>query len=121
MSLFVSLLNRLGLFLLEPGVPYGWGKFIWSSSILPSKTLVLCKKFHGRLPTHQHIKNKGLHICSMCVLCEKYEESIKHLFFECSNALHIWSWVVRFFLLLIYLIRMIFFLLLRVMVVLWLN
>jgi len=28
-------------FFLEPGVPYGWGKFIWSSYISPSKTLVL--------------------------------------------------------------------------------
>jgi len=34
-------------FFLEPGVPYGWGKFIWSSYIPPSKTLVLCKVFHG--------------------------------------------------------------------------
>jgi len=28
-------------FFLEPRVPCGWGKFIWSSSIPPSKTLVL--------------------------------------------------------------------------------
>jgi len=80
-------------FFLEPRVPCGWGKFIWSSDIPPSKTLVLWKVFHGRLPTDQHIQNKGLHICSMCTLCEKHEESIHHLFFECPNALYIWSWV----------------------------
>ena len=34
-------------FFLEPGVPCGWGKFIWSSSIPPSKTLVLWKICHG--------------------------------------------------------------------------
>jgi len=85
-------------FFLEPGVPCGWGKFIWSSYISPSKTLVLWKVFHGRLPTDHHIQNKGLHICPMCTLCEKYEESIQHLFFECSNALHIWSWVRQIFL-----------------------
>ena len=78
-------------FFLEPGVPCGWGKFIWSSSISPSKTIVLWKVFHGRLPMDQHIQNKGLHICSMCTLCEKHEKSIQHLFFECSNVLHIWS------------------------------
>jgi len=33
----------------------------------------------------------------MCTLFEKYEESIQHLFFECSNALRIWSWVRQFF------------------------
>jgi len=42
-------------FFLELGVPCGWGKFIWSLSILPSKTLVLWKIFHGRLPTYHHI------------------------------------------------------------------
>jgi len=60
-----------------------------SNWISPSKTLVLCKLFHERLPTNQHIQNKGLHICSMCMLCEKHEESIQHLFFKCSNSLHI--------------------------------
>jgi len=80
-------------FLLDPEVPYGWGKFIWSSYIPPSKTLVLWKVFQGRLPTDQHIQNKGIHICSVCTLCEKHEESIQHLFFECSNALRIWNWV----------------------------
>ena len=68
-------------FFLEPGVPCGWGKFIWSSSIPPSKYLVLRKVFHGRLPTYQHIQNKGLHICFMCMLCQKQKESIQHFFF----------------------------------------
>jgi len=67
-------------FFLEPGVSCGWGKFIWSSNIPPSKTLVLWKVFHGWLPTDQHIQNKGLHIYSMCMLCEKHEESIHHFF-----------------------------------------
>jgi len=66
-------------FFLEPRVSCGWGKFIWSSSILLSKTLVLWKVFRRRLPTDQHIQNKGLHTCSMCTLCEKHEESIQHL------------------------------------------
>ena len=33
----------------------------------------------------------------MCTLCEKHEEFINHLFFECPNALYIWSWVRRIF------------------------
>jgi len=80
-------------FFVDPGVPCGWGKFILSSYIPPSKTLILWKVFH----TDQHIQNKGLHICFMCTLCEKHEESIQYLFFECSNALRIWSWVRQSF------------------------
>jgi len=34
----------------------------------------------------------------MCTLCEKHEESLHHLFFECPNALYIWSWVQQIFL-----------------------
>ena len=34
----------------------------------------------------------------MCTFCGKHEESFQHLFFECSNALHIWSWVRQIFL-----------------------
>jgi len=106
---------------LELGVPCGWGKFIWSSDIPPSKTLVLWKFFHGQFRTNQHIQNKGLHICSMCTLCEKYEESIHHLFFECPNALYIWSWVRQIFPTSHFSNKDDLLLLLRVMVVLWLN
>jgi len=31
------------------------------------------------------------------MLCEKHEKSIQHLFFECANALRIWSWVRHIF------------------------
>ena len=55
-------------FFLEPGVPCGWGKFIWSSDIPPSKTLVLWKVFHGRLPTDQHIQ------------CARFVKSMRNLF-----------------------------------------
>jgi len=55
-------------FFSEPRIFCGWGKSIWSSYIPPSKTLVLWKVFHGRLPTDQHIQNKGLHICSIRII-----------------------------------------------------
>ena len=35
------ILKSARTFFLELGVPCDWGKFIWSSSIPPSKTLVL--------------------------------------------------------------------------------
>jgi len=57
----------------------------------------------------------------MCMLCEKHEESIQHLFFKCSNVLHIWSWVRQIFLTSYFSNKDDIFLLLRVMVVIWLN
>ena len=39
-----------------------------------------------------------MYLCSIYTLCEKHEESIYHLFFECFTALRIWSWVRQIFL-----------------------
>jgi len=33
----------------------------------------------------------------MRTLCENNEKFIQHLFFECPNALYIWSWVRQIF------------------------
>jgi len=33
----------------------------------------------------------------MCTLCEKHDEFIQHLFFECANVLRIWIWVRHIF------------------------
>jgi len=108
-------------FFLEPGVPHGWDKFIWSSSIPPSKTLVPWKVFHGWLPTDQHIRIK---VC-IYVLSVRFVKSMSNLFnIYFLNVLMLCIFGVgfgKFFLLLIYLIMMIFFLLLRVMVVFWSN
>jgi len=84
-------------FFLDPGVRCGWGKLIWSQYIPPSKTLIFWKVFHGRLPIDHYIQHRGLHICSMCTLCENTEKSIQNLIFECPHALHIWSWIQQIF------------------------
>ena len=38
-----------------------------------------------------------INVC-MYVLCVRFVKSTKHLFFECSNAFHIGSWVQEIFL-----------------------
>ena len=120
MSLVVSSFKSARSFFLDLGDPCGWGKFIWSSSIPPSKTL-LWKVFHRRLPTDQHIQHRGLHICSMCTLCEKHENLFSIYFFNVPMLYIFGVGFNRSFLPLLSLIRMIFFLLLRVMIIFWLN
>ena len=101
-------------FFLEPRVPCVWGKFIWSSYILPSKTLV----------DFLQINIFRIKVC-IYVLCIRFVKSTRNLFnIYFLNVLMLCIFGVgfgKFFLLLISLIRMIFFLLLRVMIVLWLN
>ena len=90
-------LKLVRTFFLDPEVPYGWGKFIWSSYLLPSKTLVLWKLFMGGFLQINIFKIK---VC-IFVLCVRFVKSTRNLFsiyfFECSNALRIWSWVRHIF------------------------
>ena len=75
------------------GQNINWGKIIWSSAIPPSKSLLIRRMFHNSLPTDENLISRGLCIPSICNLCFKKPESTKHLFFECSFANHIWSWL----------------------------
>jgi len=67
-----------------------WGKIIWNSTIPPSKSLLIWRMFHNRLPTNENLISRGHCIPSIYNLCFKQPESTKHLFFECSFAKHIW-------------------------------
>lgn len=68
-----------------------WGMLIWSSFIPPTKSLVLWKVIHKRLPTDNEVQKRGVVLCSLCSLCREQEESIDHLFFSCPSAYFIWS------------------------------
>ena len=70
-----------------------WAKIIWSSDIPPSKSLCVWRVMLNKLSTDDNLKNKGYYLPSMCTLCKKHEESIFHLFFECSYAVNLWNWL----------------------------
>jgi hypothetical protein len=69
-----------------------WAKVIWSSDIPPSKSFLVWRLMHGKIPTDENLMLKGCLIPSMCNLCSKHVESSFHLFFECDFAIKIWSW-----------------------------
>lgn len=46
----------------------------------------------NKLPTDDNLKNRGCLLPSMCTLCRRSEESIFHIFFECSYATNLWNW-----------------------------
>ena len=70
-----------------------WGKIIWNSAIPPSKSLLIWRIFHNRLPTDENLISRSICIPSIYNLCFQQPESTKHLFVECSFANHIWSWL----------------------------
>jgi len=58
---------------------------------------VLWKVLHQRLPVNKDIQIKGISLCFMCSLCGKQEESLFHLFFDCSVTSQIWNYTKQVF------------------------
>ncbi|XP_019227212.1 PREDICTED: uncharacterized protein LOC109208540 [Nicotiana attenuata] len=46
---------------------------------------------HGKLYTRHRLQSWGMQVDQKCVLCKQANESIQHLFFECSYANTLWS------------------------------
>lgn len=70
-----------------------WPKFIWSKAIPPSKSFLLWRLLHHKVPTDDILWRKRCHIVSMCSLCGCNYETSDHLFLYCSFAKRIWSWL----------------------------
>lgn len=71
---------------------FHWAKTIWSPDIPPSKSMLAWRLMHDRLPTDEHLMNRGFSIASICNTSAKAPESTFHLFFQCPIAVKIWCW-----------------------------
>lgn len=75
------------------GQNLSWAKNIWNNAIPPSKSTMIWRTLHNKLPTDDNLSLRGCNISSMCSLCDKAQETIAHLFLECSFATSIWHWL----------------------------
>jgi hypothetical protein len=69
-----------------------WAKLIWHPDIPPSKSLVVWRLMHLKMPTDENLMTRGCSLPSMCSLCSSHVESSFHIFFECPYAIKIWLW-----------------------------
>jgi hypothetical protein len=70
-----------------------WTKLIWNTAIPPSKSLLLWRLFHNKLPTDENLTLRGCNLPSICSLCLNQVESSLHLFLHCPFALSLWNWL----------------------------
>jgi ribonuclease HI len=70
-----------------------WAKLIWNVDVPPSKSMFVWRMMHGKVPTDENLMIRGCNIPSMCSLCFKHVESSFHIFFTCSYAVKLWSWL----------------------------
>jgi hypothetical protein len=57
-----------------------WAKTIWNIDITPSKSLLVWRIMHGKIPTDENLTVRGCSIPSMCNLCNSHVESSFHIF-----------------------------------------
>jgi ribonuclease HI len=50
---------------------------------------------HDKIPTNEHLLNRGCLLPSMCNFCCKHVETSFHIFFECEFAIQLWSWLAN--------------------------
>jgi hypothetical protein len=75
------------------GQNIGWAKIIWNTSIPPSKSMIIWRCLHLKMPTDENLSMRGCNLPSMCSLCGNNVESAKHLFLDCIFSQNIWNWL----------------------------
>lgn len=68
---------------------YFWKK-VWVIDCLPKIKYFLWKFFAYMLPVNSVLLSYNNDIDPLCPLCHQFEETVMHLFIECSVAKHIW-------------------------------
>ncbi|XP_058726377.1 uncharacterized protein LOC131597717 [Vicia villosa] len=79
----------------DPSTPISLTKSVWSRDVPPAESMVVWKLMLDNIPSDDKLKLIGLRFASMCSLCNNYEETSNHLFFECSFACHVWTWFYK--------------------------
>lgn len=70
-----------------------WAKSLWCPDIPPSKSLLVWRIMHSKVPTDENLLSRGVQLPSKCSSCNASSESAFHLFFECAFALKLWNWL----------------------------
>ncbi|CAN1325280.1 Putative ribonuclease H protein At1g65750 [Linum perenne] len=64
---------------------------IWNKQVPTKVACFIWQVAHGSISTIDNLRRRGLQIPNRCIMCGYDAESIRHLFFECSFAVHVWS------------------------------
>ncbi|XP_075085145.1 uncharacterized protein LOC142168364 [Nicotiana tabacum] len=68
-----------------------WRRIVFHNTGCPQWTFILTVAAHGKLYTKDRLHKWGLQVDQKCVLCNQDNETIHHLFFECTYAKALWS------------------------------
>ncbi|XP_019433032.1 PREDICTED: uncharacterized protein LOC109339940, partial [Lupinus angustifolius] len=75
-----------------PSPKLSWCKLIWARCIPPSKSFLIWRILHRKMPTDDNLQSRGCMMASACSLCHSATEDPNHLFLTCCFAKSIWNW-----------------------------
>lgn len=73
------------------GPKVDWHDAIWFKGRIPKHAFISWVNVRHRLHTRDRLLRWGLNVPSLCLLCNIFDESRQHLFFDCSYAAAIWN------------------------------
>lgn len=82
-------------FLNHQNQPLNWCKALWNSFVSPSRSFLVWRIFHNKVPTDDMLKSKGCYIPFVCNISSSEEETTQHLFLSCNFSKALWSWLSR--------------------------
>ncbi|KAK0578736.1 hypothetical protein LWI29_015418 [Acer saccharum] len=68
-----------------------WGKQIWASFILPSRSILIWRLFHGKIPTDIALRARGYISPSRCRFWCAAGEDLRHLFLDYPFVRGLWD------------------------------
>jgi ribonuclease HI len=83
-------LKEAYLFKMQQYQELHWAKLIWNPAIPPSRSFMAWRLMHEKMPTDENLILRG---CALPSMCNRSVESSFHLFFACSYAIKLWSWL----------------------------
>lgn len=70
----------------------GWPSKLLQQCIPPSRSFLLWRLLHQKIPTDDILQKHGWSITSICCHCGSSSESANHLFLACPFAVNLWQW-----------------------------
>jgi len=81
-------------FISPTGIQRNCAKLIWNPAIPPSKSFLIWRAIHKKLPTYDNLALRGCCLPSMCCSCNmNLETAYHHLLLHCPFSISIWNWL----------------------------
>ncbi|CAH8258518.1 unnamed protein product [Arabidopsis lyrata] len=78
-------------FLNPPGPAVDWHEFVWFKGRILKHAFITWVAARKRLHTRDKLLRWGLLVPPHCLLCNSSDETLQHLFFDCSFSQQVWS------------------------------